>query len=79
MANGGLARAIRPVHNLGDGDTVFGLATTTPAEGLSNQDIAQRLVISLPTVKWHTSHIFAKLGVHSRLEAVAFATKHRLF
>jgi L-aminopeptidase/D-esterase-like protein len=31
IANSGLARSIRPVHNLGDGDVVFGLATTPPA------------------------------------------------
>jgi LuxR family maltose regulon positive regulatory protein len=43
------------------------------AEGLSNQDIARRLYISLPTVKWHTSHIFAKLGVRSRTQAVVKA------
>lgn len=39
IANSGLARSIRPVHNLGDGDTVFALATTPPAPGLTNQDL----------------------------------------
>ncbi len=43
------------------------------AEGLSNQEIARRLFISLPTVKWHTGNIFGKLGVHSRTQAVAKA------
>lgn len=41
IANSGLARAIRPVHNLGDGDTVFAMATTTPAEGLPNNVLSQ--------------------------------------
>ena len=40
------------------------------AEGLSNQEIAQRLFISLPTVKWHTSNIYGKLGVRNRTQAV---------
>jgi len=43
------------------------------AEGLSNQEIAQRLFISLPTVKWHTSNIYGKLGVKNRTQAVAEA------
>ena len=43
------------------------------AKGLSNREISQRLFISLPTVKSHTSNIYGKLGVHSRKEAVARA------
>lgn len=40
------------------------------AEGLSNEAIAHRLVLSLPTIKWHTSNIYGKLGVKNRTEAV---------
>jgi predicted ATPase/DNA-binding CsgD family transcriptional regulator/Tfp pilus assembly protein PilF len=36
------------------------------AEGLSNQEIAERLIIARETVKTHLSHIFAKLGVTGR-------------
>ncbi len=43
------------------------------AEGLSNNEIANRLYISLSTVKGHTSHIYGKLGVKNRSQAVAYA------
>ena len=43
------------------------------AEGLSNEETARRLVLSLPTVKWHTSNIYGKLGVSSRTQAVVKA------
>ena len=47
--------------------------------GLNTAAIAERLRLSRATVRNHAQSIFAKLGVHSRLEAVAFASKHRLF
>jgi len=43
------------------------------AEGLSNQEIAVQLHISLSTVKGHTTSIYGKLGVHKRTQAVATA------
>ena len=43
------------------------------AEGLSNREIGQRLFLSLPTVKWHASNIYGKLGVNNRTTAVAKA------
>jgi LuxR family maltose regulon positive regulatory protein len=43
------------------------------ADGLTNQEIADRLVLSLPTVKWHTGNLYGKLGVNSRTQAVARA------
>jgi LuxR family maltose regulon positive regulatory protein len=40
------------------------------AQGRTNQQIAQDLVIALDTVKRHVSHIFSKLGVTNRVQAV---------
>lgn len=40
------------------------------AEGLSNQEIAERLFLSLNTVKSHTSNIFSKLDVQRRTQAI---------
>ncbi|MFC1960309.1 LuxR C-terminal-related transcriptional regulator [Chloroflexota bacterium] len=45
------------------------------AEGQSNREVAQQLVISLPTVKSHTSNIYSKLAVSSRTQAVDRARK----
>jgi two-component system, NarL family, response regulator LiaR len=47
-------------------------------KGLSNPDIADQLVISRSTVKFHLSSIFGKLGVTGRTEAVALAIQHRI-
>ncbi len=67
------------------GDSVFGSpgaakpkAELTPreaevhellAQGLTNEEIAKLLYISLSTTKVHVKHIYDKLGVRSRLEA----------
>ncbi|MEX2147626.1 MAG: LuxR C-terminal-related transcriptional regulator [Candidatus Rokuibacteriota bacterium] len=47
-------------------------------EGLNTAAAAARLHVSRSTVRNHVQNIFAKLGVHSRLEAVAHAARHRL-
>ena len=48
------------------------------AKGYSNKEIAQTLIISIHTVKWHLGNIFSKLGVKNRSQAVANARKLRL-
>jgi len=48
------------------------------AQGLSNNDIADRLVISRSTAKFHVSSILSKLGVSSRTEAVVLALNNNL-
>ncbi|MGD8473840.1 MAG: response regulator transcription factor [Anaerolineae bacterium] len=47
-------------------------------EGLNNPDIADRLVVSRSTVKFHVSSILSKLGAASRTEAVAVAVREGL-
>jgi len=47
--------------------------------GASNQEISEKLVISIPTVKRHISNIYAKLGVTSRTQAIAIGKELRLF
>lgn len=46
------------------------------AEGCTSEGIAGQLGISRNTVRTHVQSILAKLGVHSRLEAAAFAVRH---
>ena len=48
------------------------------ADGLTNADIAERLVIGVATVKTHVSSIIAKLGVSTRTEATALAIRRGL-
>jgi NarL family two-component system response regulator LiaR len=47
-------------------------------QGLNNPEIAERLVVSRSTAKFHVSSILSKLGVASRTEAVALAVKEGL-
>jgi DNA-binding CsgD family transcriptional regulator len=77
-ARRGRGQRRRPAH---------GWASLTPAErhvaalvksGLSNPEIAQRLLCSPRTVQAHLTHIFAKIGVSSRAELAAEAVRQQL-
>jgi DNA-binding NarL/FixJ family response regulator len=46
------------------------------ANGWSNRRIAEECFLSLNTVRTHVQNVLVKLGVHSKLEAVAFALEH---
>jgi NarL family two-component system response regulator LiaR len=47
-------------------------------EGLNNNDIAERMVVSRSTVKFHVSNVLSKLQAANRMEAIAIALKHKI-
>jgi LuxR family maltose regulon positive regulatory protein len=48
------------------------------AAGLSNQEISERLILSVGTVKWYAGQIYSKLAVQTRTQAIARAHSLRL-
>lgn len=71
----------------GEATATFAYGTATPREldllrmldsGLDNAQIAAHLSLSLPTVKWHLSNIYSKLGVKNRSAALVRARQLRL-
>ena len=51
---------------------------TLIAEGFTNQQIAEKLFISIKTVQTHRAHIMEKLGLHDRTELVRYAIRKGL-
>ena len=48
------------------------------AHGLNNREIAEKLFISLPTVKTHVAHILKKINARDRVQAVVFAYENHM-
>ena len=48
------------------------------ADGCSNRDVSECLVVSVETVKTHVKHILSKLGARHRAEAVAIALRRKM-
>lgn len=55
-----------------------GEVLTLIAEGLTNQEIASKLFISIKTVQTHRAHIMEKLNLHDRTELVRYAIRKGL-
>jgi DNA-binding CsgD family transcriptional regulator len=65
LATGETVRA-RAAERIGDLTAQEAQIARLAREGLSNADIAARLLLSPRTVEWHLGNIFTKLGVSSR-------------
>ena len=71
-------------RNRGGGDKEIGDGLTNRemevlkyvADGHTNQEIAERLVLSVATVQTHRANIMAKLGLHNAAELVKYAIRH---
>lgn len=78
-------RITAPSHTDGSGARAIGMLTSREretlqmlAKGASTADVAEALGISPLTVQSHVKNILAKLGVHSKVEAVRLAWRHGL-
>ena len=73
------ALAIAPPSEWRDGMTVREREVARlVARGLSNREIAERLVVSVRTTEAHVTHVLSKLGLRSRAQLAVWATEHGL-
>ena len=73
-------RSLRPVSTSRESELLTGRETEILqllAQGMSNDEIAQTLVVETSTVKSHLARMLPKLGVRSRLQAVVWAYQNR--
>lgn len=76
-----LSDYVRRVNSGSDRETYDGLTTREReilkliAQGNTNQEIADLLVLSVATVQTHRAHIIAKLGLHRRADLVKYAIR----
>ena len=85
LLSGAAAEVAVPTQTVHDGRELLDPLTDREIEilklvaaGLGNQQLADELLISLATVKWHLHNVYEKLGVRSRTAAVALARQLRL-
>ncbi|MFN0069933.1 MAG: response regulator [Chloroflexota bacterium] len=85
--SGGSASASHSAQMIGTGDDADMITPLTARErevlellvaGASNKEIAQKLVVSENTTKYHLKNILQKLHLHNRAQVVAFALRHGL-
>ena len=48
------------------------------AEGLNNYEVAERMYLSVHTIKAHLESIYSKLSVHNKIQALVYAIKNNL-
>ena len=48
------------------------------AEGLNNREVAERMYLSVHTIKAHLESIYSKLSVHNKIQALVYAIKNNL-
>ena len=66
----------RPAKGWGSLTPTENKVVSLVAEGLGNKDIAERMFISPRTVQTHLTHVYAKLGLESRIQLVQEAARH---
>jgi DNA-binding NarL/FixJ family response regulator len=81
---GATVELVAPAHADASTDAADGLTTreievlALVAEGLTDAEVAERLVVSIRTVHAHLRSIYRKIDVHSRSAATRYALEHRL-
>jgi two-component system response regulator NreC len=79
-----IAQRLRQIRSVNPGSPTDSLSPREQdvfdliVRGFGNEGIAAQLHISPKTVDTHRSHIFGKLGVHSSVDLIRFAARHRL-